>query len=266
MVARKTRIRRSAEETRTVMLDTGIEQLERQGISYGLEHVTLEFACVAKDLPRSSSHAAWSIDDEYTPQTTYQRAVLKRWLDEREGLMFEAAAEKALADIFERFGENVSRGEIVRATVQAVVTAAVLPDAVDGYGSGFLSTDMAIKHALASQPPEERDPEIAEWVADSEVTIRTSRIDNTYRPLAQLLGLVPRPEYGDAAFEHIALAIGAMTEGIALRHLIIPGREFAVASIKDDEGRVPFTLVGVCIEALVDEFFVLADPETESSI
>jgi len=263
MVARKSRIRRSAEETRQIMLESGIEQLEREGLSFGLEHVTLETACIQKDLPRSSSHAAWSIDDDYTPQTTYQRAVLKKWLDDREGLMFEAAAEKALANVFEQFGDNPTRGEIIRAGVQAVVMAAVSPDDVAGVGSGFLSTDMAIKHALASQPPDERDPEIAEWVSESEIQIRTRRIDTTYRPLAEMLALVPRPEYGDAAFEHIALAIGALTEGIALRHLIIPDRQFAVASIREGDERVPYTLVAVCVEALVDTFFMPAETETE---
>jgi hypothetical protein len=254
MAIKKSRTRRSAEETRSVMLDAGMAQLEREGVQYGLEHLTLEAAYLATDVPRSSSHAAWAIDDDYSPQTLYQRTVMRRWLEEREGLLFADAAETALLAAFTEHGDSLSRGEIIRVAIQAAIAAAVEPDE-NGVGSGFLSSDMALKHALASQPVDARDPEVTEWVRRTEVEQRTSRVNDTYRRLAELLSMRPRDEYGDDAFQHLALAIAGLTEGITMRHLVLPEHEYATRSVRKDSSPIPTTLLGVCVEALVDEFF-----------
>lgn len=259
MVAKKTRTRRSAEETRALMLEAGLEQLEREGVHYGLEHITLEAAWRVADVPRSSSHSAWAIEDEHMPQVTYQRAVLQRWLSDREGLMFATAAEQALTEAFEEHGDRLTKGEIVRVAIQAAIEAAVEPDG-EGRGSGFLSTDMALKHAVASQPASGRDPDVAGWVRDTEVSQREKRIEDTYKPLGALLGIRPRPEFGEAAYEHLALAVAALVEGIAMRHHVIPDRAYATAPIRDDGSSVVATLLGVCVEALVDTFFEDGDP------
>jgi len=253
MVTKKTRIRRTAEQTREVMLDAGMAQLESEGVQFGLDHLTLEAACAATDVPRSSSHAAWSIDDEYTPQALYQREVLRRWLDEREGEVFAEAAATALTEAFSRRGDSLTRGEVIRIAIQAAIEAAVDPGA-DGGGSGFLSTDMAIKHALASQPLDGRDPAVAGWVRDTEIGQRERRIGDTYRPLADLLGLRPRPEFGDDAFHHLAVAVAALTEGLTLRHLVLREFDYANRTVREDDSDVPSTLLGVCVEALVDLF------------
>lgn len=236
------------------MLDEGLRQLERHGMHLGIEHLTLEGVCAATDVPRSSSHAAWAIDDAYTPQTLFQRAVLERWITEREGLMFADAAEGAITGAITELGDGLTRTAIIRLSIQAALEAAVQPDEY-GKGSGFLSTDMAIKHALASQPIDERDPQVADWVRDSEIRYREQRIIDSYRPLAALLNMRPRPEFGEDAFEHLALAIAALVEGIALRHHVIPDRDYASREICDSESGVPSTLIGVCVEALVDRFF-----------
>lgn len=254
MVTKKTRPRRSAEQTRTVMLDAGMALLERDGVQFGLDHLTLEAACLATDVPRSSSHAAWSIEDDYTPQALYQREVLRRWLSEREGELFASAARNALIAAYELRGDALTKGEIIRIAIQAAIASAVDPGE-DGGGSGFLSTDMAIKHALASQPPDARDPEVAAWVRETEVSQRERRIRDTYRPLADQLGLRPRPEYGQDAFHHLAVSVAALTEGITLRHLVVQDHDYASDSIRDDGSDVPSTLLGVCVEALVDLFF-----------
>lgn len=236
------------------MLDAGVTQLEREGVQFGLDHLTLEASCVEADVPRSSSHAAWALNDDYTPQTLYQRSVLQRWITEREGLLFATAAEESLTAAFEEHGESLSRGEIIRIAIHAAINAAMEPDE-DGIGSGFLSSDMALKHALASQPVGRRDSEVEEWVRTSEIAQRDSRIEDTYRPLAALLSMQPRSEYGDDAFQHLALAIAALTEGITMRHLVIPERDYASRSIRKDDSVAPATLLGVCVESLVETFF-----------
>jgi len=255
MVSKKTRPRRSAEETRRVLVAEGLRQLERVGMDFGVEHLTLEAACVVSNVPRSSSHAAWAIDDDFAPQALYQRTVLREWLRTREGTTFSVAAEKALAQAFEELGDKITRGDIIRVSIQAALEES-LASAEGEEGSGFMSSDMAIKHTLASQPEASRDPEIAEWVREAELKNRADRVEDTYRPLAELLGIRPRPEYGDDAYAHMALAIAGLTEGIALRELIVPELGVARTPIREtSSGSVPATLLGVCVEALVDTFF-----------
>ena len=255
MVAKKSRPRRSAEETRRVLVAEGLRQLELVGMDFGVEHLTLEAACVSTNVPRSSSHAAWAIDDDYAPQALFQRTVLREWLATREGSTFAIAAETALAEAFVEYGEDLTRNEVIRVSIQAVLERGLsASDQADT--SGLLSTDMAIKHTLASQPAGSRDPEIVGWVRDAEVKNRTERITDSYGRLGELLGLVPRHEFGEAAFEHLALAVAALTEGITMRELVLPELNIARASIGNNGATgVPCTLLGVCVEALVDRFF-----------
>jgi len=255
MVSKKSRPRRSAEETRSVLVAEGLRQLELVGMDFGVEHVTLESACAITNVPRSSSHAAWAIDDDYAPQALFQRTVLRAWLMNREGETFSSAAEKALAQAFEQRGDTMSRHEIMRIAIQAALAIGLLPNE-HGEGSGLLSTDMAIKHTLASQPGDARDPEIVDWVRQSEIRNRAARIEDSYRPLAELLGLEPRAPYGDEAFGHLAVAIAALVEGITMRELVTPELQLAHTSIRPaGDTDVPATLLGVCVEALVDKFF-----------
>ena len=242
-----------------MLVAEGLRQLEQVGMDFGVEHLTLEAACAVTNVPRSSSHAAWAIDDDYTPQALFQRTVLKEWLTTREGTTFASAAEKALAQAFEEHGEKLTRNDIIRVAIQAALEEGLSPDE-HGVGNGLLSTDMAIKHALASQPAELRDPEIVAWARDAERKNRAERIADSYRPLGQLLDIRPRAEYGDAAYEHLALAIAALTEGITMRELVLPDDEVATTEIRPSEGPgIPATLLGVCVEALVEKFFEPAD-------
>ena len=255
MVAKKSRPRRSAEETRRVLVAEGLRQLELVGMDFGVEHLTLEAACAVTNVPRSSSHAAWAIDDEYTPQALFQRTVLREWLAIREGSTFAGAAEKALAAAFEEHGEQLDHHDVVRLAIQAALEEGLSPDE-QGDGSGLISTDMAIKHTLASQPVDSRDPEIVQWARDAELKNRAQRIEDSYRPISQLLDMKPRAEYGEAAFGHLALAIAALTEGITMRELVLPELDVARASIRPlGPAGIPATLLGVCVEALVDKFF-----------
>jgi hypothetical protein len=264
MVTKKSRPRRSAEETRRVLVAEGIKQLESVGMDFGVEHLTLEAACAVTNVPRSSSHAAWAIDDDYAPQALFQRTVLQEWLTTREAATFADAAQTALAQALEDHGDGLSAHDIIRIGIQAALESGLQPNE-EGVGSGLISTDMAIKHTLASQPAENRDPEIVAWARDAELANRADRIVDAYRPIANLLGLKPRPEYGEDAYAHVALAVAAIVEGVTMRELVIPELNVARASIRPlgDNG-VPATLVGVCVEAIVDKFMMpiedVADP------
>ena len=243
------------------MVQEGIRQLELRGLDFGVEHITLEAACAVTNVPRSSSHAAWAIDDDYAPQAMFRRAVLREWMASREGNTFSGAVEKALARAFEQRGNSMSREEIVRIAVQAAFEGGLWSET--DQGSGFNSTDMAIKYTVASQPSDERDADLAEWVRRSELANRDARVQDSYRPLAELLGMAPRPAYGDAAYGHLALALAALVEGLSLRELLLPELGVGTQTIREvPRGEAPATLLGVCCEALVDKFF---EPITASA-
>jgi hypothetical protein len=260
MVAKKARVRRSAEETREVLLAEGLRQLQDQGVHVGLDHLTLESACAATGVPRSSSHAAWAIDDDFTPQALFQRSVLKTWLLDREALIFAAASQAAVADAFERRGDELTRGDIIRVAIQASFSAGHNLQAEKADGGDYLSTDMAIRHAIASQPDGDRDEEILGWLQHGELKNREDRIADTYRPMGELLGMKPRAEYGERAYVLFGIAIAALVEGIGMRHAILPELELdkpIFPAVGDDE---PTMLIGACCEALVDSFFEPIDP------
>ena len=58
--------------------------------------------------------------------------------------------------------------------------------------------------------------------------------------------------------------VAALTEGITLRHLVVREFDYANRSVRDDGSDVPSTLLGVCVEALVDLFFEDVDSSGSS--
>lgn len=233
------------------MVEVGLRQLQEQGVGIGVDHLTLEAACLEGDIPRSSSNAAWAIDDDYTPQVMYQRSVLKAWLLERESSMFADAAQEALVALFADEDEPPSASAIVRTSIQAAFAV--------GYGDerglgDYLSTDMALRYAIASQPVSMRDEEVASWLREGELSNRADRIEDSYKPLGTLLGMRPKPAIGDSAYELFGVVVASLVEGIGLRNQVLPELNLDVP-IFEVEGETPALLIGLCVEAMVPVFF-----------
>ena len=247
--------RRSAQETRELMVAEGLRQLQNRGIEPGVEHLTLENAYSALDIPRSSSHSAWSIDDERTPQVTFQRAVLKEWLLERESTLFSDSAAVALTELYEATDGQPSSDSVIRTAIQAAFQAGLGEDGEGRTDGDYLTTDLALRFAIASQPPTDRDPEIEEWLRQGEVGNRQDRIEDSYRPLGELLGLRPKEEFGDRAYALFAIAVASVVEGVGLRHRILPELDLDKPLFEAADGEAPTMLVGLCVEAMVKTFF-----------
>ena len=233
------------------MIDAGMAMLQARGVSLGLEHITLEAACREKDIPRSSSHSAWAIDDRFTPQEMFQREVVKRWLFDREGTLFADAAQQAVAEVLSQV-ENPKVGEVLRAGVQAAFEVGIGESREAG---DFLSTDMALRYAIASQPVDERDPEMLEWLSKGEQANRRNRVEDSYRPLASLVGREPRPEFGDDAYEIFSVVVAALVEGLSLRTLLMPHMNLSAPIPGTENDVVPANVLGACLEALAPVFF-----------
>lgn len=257
------RVRRSADETRQLMVEAGLEMLQEHGVTLGLDKLTLEAACSEKDIARSSSHAAWAIDDRFTPQEMFQREVVKSWLFDREGKLFADAAATAVAELFAD-GEAPTPREVIRAGAQAAFEEGVRRN---GHGVGdFLSTDLALRYAIASQPPDERDPEMLRWLSEGERKNRMSRVEDTYKPFGKTIGVEPKPEFGDDAYQIYSVIVASLVEGLSLRALLLPELDLTrpIKGFEDD--RVPPTVLGACLEALVPVLFrSVEEPSSDES-
>ena len=253
MVTKRAKQRRSAQETREVLVSEGLLQLQNQGVLVGLEHVTLESISSAVGVPRSSSHAAWANDDGYAPKAMFQRAVVRAWLLTREDTLFSDAAQTAVIKALDQWGDALTAGDIIRFAIQAAYAEGIAAE--DGGLSDFLSTDLAIRHSIASRPIAERDEEMLEWLRTGDVSNREKRIADTYKPMGELLQMEPRPEYGEKAYQHFAIAVAALAEGIALRMSVLPELELdqPIRELGDD--KAPALLIGVCVESLAHTFF-----------
>ncbi len=245
------RARRSAEETRELMLESGLAMLQKYGIEIGVDELTLESACIEKDIARSSSHAAWAIDDRFTPQETFQRAVLERWLEETDGSIFSTAANDAIGEVLSEDPDNLSQA------IHAACNAAFL-EGLRRYHAGdgdFISTDMAMRFAMASQQQDERDPELFEWVRSSDERNRRQRVEDLYRPMSELLGVEPKPSLGEDAYEYFAVALATFMEGFTLRKLLSPEFDFVASVGPSPNGDFDESIIGACVEALIPVFF-----------
>ena len=245
-----------------MLVAEGLRQLQERGLQIGMDHVTLEAACAATDVPRSSSHAAWSINDDYAPQAMFQRSVVRAWLSDREDTMFASASHAAVAEALERKGEALTGNEIIRVAIQAAFVEGYNLDGDLAADEGdYLSTDMAIRHAIASQPSGDRDPEMLEWLRTGEMTNRDARIEDTYKPMGEMLGRKPRPEYGERAYTLFGIAVAALVEGIGMRHVILPELALDQPLFPAVDGEEPTLLIGACVEGLVSTFFEPVDAD-----
>lgn len=240
------------------MVAEGLRQLQQQGVGLGLDQITLETAYMAADIPRSSSHSAWAIDAGHSPQITFQRAVLKAWLLERESSLFADAAQAALVELFADPNVQPTASAIVRTAIHGAFEAGFgLSDGVERNVGDYLSTDLALRYAIASQPGDRRDDEIMGWLRTGEVANRQDRIEDSYKPLAELIGMRPKAEYGETAYVLFGVVVASLVEGIGLRNRILPEMNLDKPLIPTPAGEPLAMLIGLCVEAIVPVFFEL---------
>lgn len=240
------------------MLESGVAMLQRHGIEIGVDGLTLEAICIEQDIARSSSHAAWAIDDRFSPQETFQRAVLQRWLRDSEATLFSAAATTAISEVLSE-DANAMALAIQRGTEAAFIAAMERYEAGDG---DFISTDMAMRFALASQREEERDSDVFQWVQESEARNRHDRIENLYKPMSELIGVVPKATLGDDAYRFYSIVVAALVEGFTLRRLLSPELDCLTSIGPSIHGDYDESVIAACIQALIPVFFE-AKPESE---
>lgn len=231
--------------------------LQRHGIEIGVDGLTLEAVCIDQDIARSSSHAAWAIDDRYSPQETFQRSVLELWLQESEGTLFAEAASRSITEVLNEDPDRLSFA-IQRGTEAAFLEGIKRYEAGEG---DFISTDMAMRFALASQRDDERDEDVFGWIQESEERNRVARINDIYKPLGELIGMTPKSELGEDAYHFYAMVVAALLEGFTLRRFLAPEFDCLRAVGPSEDGTYEESVIAACVQALIPVFF---EPRTKT--
>ncbi len=241
------RPRRSAEQTRELLVERGLAALHERGLSVGLDAVTLETAFREADLPRSSAYAAWaSQDPAQTPQETFQREVLRRAIRSRLGDL------SATADTGQSVLDALDPDAAPAQNLRNVLRAGSEVNFAIGISSTIWRLVMALQALLGATPGAEVDEELAGWLSAAEAELRETSIATIYRPLGELIGFEPRPEFGEQAWELMAISAGAFAEGLVARHRLDGARPHLTDIDRDGE---PWTLLALGLEALVHQFF-----------
>lgn len=247
-MARKKRL--SAEETRQRLIDAGVDLLIVNGIDVTLNGVTLEHAVVDADVPRSSAYAAFSTSDDYSPQELFQRQVILQAVEDRRATI--DSLQTTAFGIIAELGDKVSRAELLSELCRVTATE----NARDTAHSRSWQLVIALRVLLVENPTP-NDIELAAWIAESEAHYRRETIRDIYRPLGDALGLRPKAEYGDAAYDYVEIASSAMTEGLAPRYFL---RTDELLEDIDRNGS-PWSLFAIMFEQTVYTFFEPVDPE-----
>lgn len=250
MAARKTRL--SSEETKTRLIDAGIEALKESGMSIGMDSVNLEQAVRDADVSRSSAYAVWSTEG-LSPQEDFQRAVFFRAVADRKQTL------ESLRDLIgSTYVEIADSGtpqqvlkEIIRVTGKQNIEATA--DSISW------KLVIALRAVLHSASEEERDQELVDWIHEQSEELRVHTIETVYKPLAAAVGLTPRPQYGDRAYELGEVCASAVSEGFSMRYWL-DTRPYLDGLFHPDEtdGEPNWSMYALVFEQIVHMFFLPA--------
>lgn len=246
-VSKKQRL--SAEETRQRLIDVGVQLLSTHGMSIGLDSVTLEQAVRAAEVSRSSAYAAWSTDDEYSPQELFQRTVLRQAVLDRNATVAEL--QEVVANVVATHAQTMSPAELLREMIRVGGGTNII--SVANSTSWQLVT--ALRSILHSTSDGERDEDLAAWMDETEEDLRVETIENVYKPLAELAGLTPRPEYGELAYQYGEISAAALSEGLSTRYSLSASEHLdGLKHPKDPDNE--WSLYALMFERIVHTYFL----------
>ena len=249
MAARKPRL--SSEETKSKLIDAGIQALCSSGMSVGLDSVNLEQAVRDADVSRSSAYAVWS-NSGYSPQEEFQREVLLRAISDRRKTLEELNSHVgALYDSLCKSG--LSPREVMRELIRQTSAKNVRATA-DSIGWKLV---IALRAVLHSAPPSERSDELVEWMNEQNAVLSQYTTEEVHKPMAAAFKLEPRPEYGERAWELAEVCASAVSEGFAMRYWLGEGDYVdGVPHPASNDGEANWGLFGLLYEQIVETFFI----------
>lgn len=157
------------------------------------------------------------------------------------------------AEMYETLVETLPRRELFREMIR-VAAHENMEATADSIGWRLV---IALRASLHSAAEEERDPDLAQWMNDSAVSLREYTISTLYKPLAAAFELEPRPQYGERAYELGEVCMAAISEGFSMRYWL-DSRQYLDGLEHHDivGGEANWSMYSMLFEQAVEMFFV----------
>ena len=227
--------RRSATETRRLLVDTGVAMLHERGVTAGVTHIRLQDVLRRAGLTTGAAYRLWSDQEAFHRELA---VAATRWRDDAP----LSATVRAIKPLIEG---KAGLGEVIR------IAAATH---IDGFDPGRgATTALPARHTflttLALRATAGHDPDLQaasrERHADS-----VASFGELY---AALMSVYCRRMRHPFVLDDFTAALAALGEGFALQ--AIEGEPHRMVEVVDGDGRRHrWTLFGQAIQALVDAF------------
>jgi len=240
----------SEREVHDRLVDFAIVEVDRHGVTYGLDCVRLDRLVVIAKVPRGAGYSTFSDESgSRSPQENLRRAVVLRLLRDTPAKNVEATREAAMG-FLKGVSETLRLGsrELRRQTQVEMI------DAICRFNHENLqSTRWQIYRSLvvtASTNPDE-DEEILDAIECGEQRLVDSYAA-LFEELAEAIGLMLR---GTLTHKQFAMSVIAFNEGLSNR----AARQFQEQSTNLPGSAVSTFLFALGAKALADEYYELTD-------
>jgi AcrR family transcriptional regulator len=232
--------RRTAAETRKLLLDIGIAMLYEQGVTAGVAHIRLRDVLDRADLTTGAAYRLWS------DQSAFQRDLAVAAATWRE----DNPLRRTVAAIRELIADEAPLRAVIRRGAATHIEDLVGGDDDEAWPSNSFLTALALRAAAAN----------SDELRAASATRHKESVSSfvaLYEAMLHLYGRRMRPPL---TLEHLAVAMAALGEGFALH--AIEGEEHPMVSMPVDgaDEDEEWTLFGVTVEAIVDSF---TEPQPE---
>lgn len=249
-----TRVRRSREELREIVLEAGRDVLLSEGLGTGAEHLSfkrvLSHVAATRGIRVTNASVIgriWENQEEF--QLDVINSVANIQGDEEAAATYEVLAE-ALGRV------DVSTPELRRASLAELIRVACEQYMAAASTSAATIQMALVTYVAASQTTSADNPLIASFRATN--SRLTARYQELYGLGLQACGWRIRPAH---SMHDVAALISAVAEGILLHQLVDPDAFRPTVQVSPLDGaEVEWTAHGVTMNSLVD-FYCEPDPD-----
>lgn len=217
-------MRRTLEETRALLIETGLTCLYDKGLFVAVTHIRLADVAQEAGLTTGAAYRIWANQEDYHLDLAIA-AVRHRDI---------ASIQATFGRIHEAIEAQAPLGEVLRLGALAGLHS-------EGPTDPFLIT-LALRAASGAVP------ELAE-ASRARHRESMAAFEQLYAALLQRYGRRMRPPFGIEALSH---ALAALSEGFAMQTMSgVPHPTYGLDGFGPDVGR-EWTLLGVAVEAIVE--------------
>lgn len=219
-------------------------------MSIGMDSVNLEQAVRDAQVSRSSAYAIWA-NERLSPQEEFQRAVLTRAVADRKETL--VSLNEVVADAYDELADTGSPQQVMREMIRVAAKHNIEATA----DSMSWKLVIALRAVLHSAKEEERDQELVDWISHSTDELSAFTIETVLRPLANIVGIQPRPQYGDRAYALGEMCSAAVSEGLSMRYWLTPAPFLdGLYHPSELDGEPNWTMYALVYEQIVRMFFI----------